>query len=81
MFPERLQHSYLPIVQTLRGKTGIYRPGSCGYTGHFWSVTCGYWRPIPGEDDCQNPAFRGLAVINENGSEKPVVGILKEILS
>jgi hypothetical protein len=40
-----------------------------------------HWRPIPGEDDCQNPAFRGLAITNEDGSRKPVVEMLREIMT
>ena len=39
-----------------------------------------HWRPIPGEDECQNPAFRGLAITNEDGSHKPAVDAIREIL-
>ncbi len=46
-----------------------------GYGFNLW-----HWRPIPKEDMCGNPAFRGLAITNEDGSDKPAVEAIKEIL-
>ena len=39
-----------------------------------------HWRPIPNEDGCENPAFRGLAVTNEDGTQKPVVDEIRALL-
>ncbi len=39
-----------------------------------------HWRPIPGEDDCQNAAFMGLAITREDNTTKAVVDELRAIL-
>ncbi len=47
-----------------------------GYGFNVW-----HWRPIPGEDECRNVAFRGLSLTSEDGSPRPVVEALRELLS
>lgn len=47
-----------------------------GYGFNLW-----HWRPIPDEDKCGNPAFRGLAIRNEDGSDKPAVEAVRSVLA
>ncbi len=47
----------------------------CGLGFNLW-----HWRPIPGEDDCRNAAFMGLAITREDNTTKPVVDSLGVLL-
>lgn len=52
-----------------------------------WALNKGYgfnlwgWKPGPADQECTNPSYSGLAITNQDGSPKPVVSLLKTILS
>ncbi len=48
---------------------------------HQMGFNLWHWRPIPNEDACQNPAFMGLAVTNEDGSHKPAVDEIRKLIA
>lgn len=46
-----------------------------GYGFNLWG-----WKPGPGSEECTNPVFGGLAITNPDGSAKPAVAQIRELL-